>query len=127
VMRVIPGSLQRGERRLDAPSLLLGDQAREHLAEVRMLGAGVDVLPAIGLEKGALARLRLGRIDGAAARLHEVTRVGFGLRLQDAVYRGNQRDELVDRGIALLRRYSGVMPNPFEFVDARSIALLLSH
>jgi len=31
--------LQRGERLLDALALFFGDQAREHLAEVRVLGA----------------------------------------------------------------------------------------
>src|SRR5689334_7753148 len=39
------GSLQRGERLLDALALLFGDQAGQHLAELRVLGAGMDVLP----------------------------------------------------------------------------------
>ena len=97
----------------------------EHLSEMRMLGAGVDVLPAIGLEKGGLDGPRLRRVDGAAAGFREVTRVGLGLRLQDAVHRGDQLDEFVDRAVALLRRDRGVVTHPFELVEDRVLAFFL--
>src|SRR5882757_4132120 len=50
------GLLERGERRLDAPALVFADQAGQHLAELRVLGARVDVLPAVGLEECGLDR-----------------------------------------------------------------------
>jgi hypothetical protein len=36
--------LERGECRLNALAVLFSDQAGQHLAEVRVLGARVDVL-----------------------------------------------------------------------------------
>src|SRR5262249_43760080 len=88
--RAVPSrSLKRGERRLDALALVFGDQAGKHLPEVRVLGARVDVLPAISLEECRLDRLRLRLADRAAALRREVTRVGFGLGLQNAVHRGD--------------------------------------
>src|SRR4029077_4123601 len=93
VARVQAGSLERGERRLDAQALAFGDQARKRLAEMRVLGTRVDVLPAVSLEECGLDRPRLGLIDSAAALRREVTCVGFGLGLQDAVHRGDQLDE----------------------------------
>ena len=88
-------------------------------------GARVDVLPAVGLEECGLDRPRLGLVDRAAARRREVARVGLGLRLQDAVHRGDQLDELVDRPVALLRRQSGVVAHPLELVEDRVLAFLL--
>ena len=55
--------MERGERGLNALSVLFGDQARQHLAEVRVLGARVDVLPSVRLQECGLNRSRLGRID----------------------------------------------------------------
>src|SRR5436305_5171440 len=84
----------------------------------------MDVLPAIGPEKCGLDCARLRLVDRAAARCREVASVGFGLGLQDAVHRGDQLNELVDSGIALLRRYSGVVANPLEFVQDRVLTFL---
>ena len=58
------GLLECGERRLNALALVFGDQARKHLPEVRVLGARVDVLPAVSLEESGFdrpARRPLGR------------------------------------------------------------------
>jgi len=52
-----------GERRLDALALGFGDEARQDLAEMRVLGAGMDVLPAVGLEECGADRLQLGLVD----------------------------------------------------------------
>src|SRR6202011_1708460 len=51
MVRVRAGLLERGERRLDALALVFGYQAGKHLAEMRVLGARMDVLPAVGLEE----------------------------------------------------------------------------
>ena len=55
--------MERGERRLDAQALAFGDQARKRLAEMRVLGTRVDVLPAVGLEECGADRLQLGLVD----------------------------------------------------------------
>ncbi|MDB5406962.1 MAG: hypothetical protein JWL84_1874, partial [Rhodospirillales bacterium] len=47
MVRVRAGLLERGERRLDALALVFGYQAGKHLAEMRVLGARMDVLPAV--------------------------------------------------------------------------------
>jgi hypothetical protein len=62
--------------------VVFGDQARKHLAEMRVLGARVDVLPAVSLEECGRDRPRLGLVDCAAALRREITGVGFGLGLQ---------------------------------------------
>src|SRR5712692_4365232 len=70
------GLLQRGERRLDALALVFGNQAGQHFPEVRVLGARVDVLPAVGFEECRLDRPRLGLVDRAAAFRREIAGVG---------------------------------------------------
>ena len=65
-------------------------------------------MPAVGLEERGLDGARLGLVDRATAGRREVGRVGLGLRLQDAVDRGDQLDELVDRPVALLGRQLGI-------------------
>jgi hypothetical protein len=85
--------LQRGERGLDALALAFSDQARQHLPELRVLGARVDVLPTVGLEECGLDRPGLGRFDRAAALRREVSCVGFGLGLQDAPARWIDRHD----------------------------------
>src|SRR6188474_2044240 len=97
-------SLESGKRCLNATALVFADEAGKHLAEVRVLGAGVDVLPAVSLQECGLDRPRLRLVDRAAAVRREINGVGFGLALQDAVHRGDQLDELVDRLVAFLRR-----------------------
>jgi hypothetical protein len=47
------------------------------------------------------------------------------LGAQDAVHRGDQLDELVNRPIAFLRRQPEVVTYPFEFVDDRVLGFLL--
>jgi hypothetical protein len=81
--------LERGERRLDALALVFGDQAGKYLAEARVLGARVDVLPAVSLDECGLDRPRLDLVDCAAALRREVICVGFGLGLQDSVHRSD--------------------------------------
>src|SRR5437868_1023931 len=125
VARVRAGSLQCGERRLDALALVFGDQAGKHLAKMRVLGARVDVLPAVSLEECDLDCPRLGLVDRAAALGREVTCVGFGLGLQDAVDSGRQFDELVDRPVAFLRCQPGVVAHPLEFVEDRVLQFVL--
>src|SRR5215472_4714885 len=106
---------QRGERRLDTLPLRFGDQAGQHLREMRVPGARVDVLPAIGLEKGGFDRLVLVRLDAAAASAREIARIGRGLLLQDRVDGGDQFDEIIDAAIALRRAERSVMPQQLEF------------
>jgi hypothetical protein len=77
--------MQGGERQPDALALAFGDQAGQHLAEVRVLGARVDVLPAVSLEERGLDPPRLRLVDRTAAFRREVVRVGFRLGSQDAV------------------------------------------
>jgi hypothetical protein len=68
MVRVQAGLLERDERRLDALALVFGDQAGQHLAEMRVLGARVAVLPAVSLEECGLDGPRLGLVDRAAAK-----------------------------------------------------------
>src|SRR5262245_20493928 len=81
---VLCGSLQGGQRSLNALALVAGDQAGKHLSEVRMLSARMDILPAVGIEEGRFDRLRFARIDHAAAPGGEVAGIGLGLGLQEA-------------------------------------------
>src|SRR5262249_33106469 len=118
------GLLKCGERGLNALTLLFGDQAGQHLAEVRMLGARMDVLPPVGLQERSLDRSRLGLVDLPAALCREVARVGLGLALQDSVDRGDQLDELVDRLVALLRSQPRVMAHPLQLVEDGVLAFL---
>jgi len=58
MVRILARLLERGERRLDALTLLFVDEARQHLDELRVLGARVNVLPAVGLEECGLDPVR---------------------------------------------------------------------
>ena len=116
--------MQRGERCLNAPALAFGDPAGEHLAEMRMPSAGVDVLPAVGRKKGGLDRLHLVRLHGSTAIGGEIARIGCGLRLQNSVDRGDQLDEIVDCPVAFFGRQRRVVPKEFEFVEERVLTLL---
>jgi hypothetical protein len=69
----ITGLLERAERRLNAQALVFRYQAGKHLAEVRVLGARVDVLPAVSLQEGGPDRSCLGLVDRTAAVCREVT------------------------------------------------------
>src|SRR4051794_9394172 len=80
------GSNERSERRLNAPALLSGDHAGQHLPELWVLSARVNVLPAVGLEECSRDGPRLGLVHRAAALRCEVSSVSFGLGLQDAVH-----------------------------------------
>src|SRR5579862_8311431 len=119
------GSVQGGERRLDAPTLVVGNQDGEHVAEMAVAGARVDVLPAVGVEERGLDRGGFVVTHGAAAGRREIARVGPGLRLQNAVDRGHQLDELVDRLVAFGIRHAGVVTHPFDLVDDRVLGLFL--
>src|SRR6516162_7334038 len=119
------GSVQRGEGCLNALALALGDQAGEHLGEMRMPGPRMDVLPAIGSEEGGLDRPRLVGADRAPAIGDKVAGIGSALRLQNSIHCGNQLDEFVHRPVALLRHQCGVLPRQFELVEDRVLALLL--
>src|SRR5262245_14819133 len=81
ILRISGDSLQGGKRRLNAEPLVFGNQAGKDLPEVRVLGARVDVLPAIGLEECSLDRSLLGVVDRAVAICHEVVCVGRSLGL----------------------------------------------
>ena len=119
------GLVERGERRLYALALLFVDQAGEHLAEVRVLGAGMDVLPSVGLQKRGLDRARLGLADRPATFGCEVAGVGLGLSLQDTVQRGDQLDQLIDGPVALLRTQLGVVAQPLQLVEDGVLAFSL--
>ena len=82
----------------------------------------MDVLPAVSPEEGGLDCLRLGRVDRTAAFRCEVAGVGFDLKLQDAIHRGDQFDEVIDAPVALLRAQPGIVTYPLEFVDDRVLA-----
>jgi ornithine cyclodeaminase/alanine dehydrogenase-like protein (mu-crystallin family) len=101
--------LEGGERRLDALALVFGDQAGKHLAEARVLGARVDVLPPVSLDECGLDRPRLVLADRAAALRRKVTCVGCGLGLQDAVHRADQLAALRRvRPVAVVRIFDPV-------------------
>src|SRR5436190_1457344 len=118
-------SMQGGERRLYAPTLVVGNQAGEDIAEMAVPGARMDVLPAVGFEESGLDRGCFRLADAAAAGRPEIARVRDRLRLQNAVDRGNQLDELIDRLVAFGARHTGVVTHPFDLVDDRVLALLL--
>src|SRR5262249_60887269 len=65
-----------------------------------------------------------GQMDRTDALAREVSRVGFGLSLQDAVHRSDQIDEFVDRPLALLSRQLSVVAHPLELIEDGVLALL---
>src|SRR5690242_9185059 len=83
-------SMQGGERRLDAPTLVVGNQASEHVAEMAVAGTRVDVLPAVGFEEPGLDRRCFVRAHEAPTSRREIARICRGLRLNDAVDSANQ-------------------------------------
>jgi hypothetical protein len=98
---------QRCERGGDPLTLAFGDQARQHLPELRVVGARENVLPAIRLEKRGIDRSCLRVADRATATCGEVSRVCLCLDLKDSVHCTDQLDELIDRPIVLIRRKAG--------------------
>src|SRR5215831_3029301 len=118
------GLVQRRERGLNALALEFSDQARQHLAEMRVPGTGVDVLPAIGSKEGGLDGSLLVCINCAPAIGSKVARIGRSLRPEHSVNRGHQLNEVVDRSVALLAGEPGVVPQQLEFVEDRVLALL---
>src|SRR5205814_6190352 len=119
------GSVQRGEGCLNSLALGFGDQTVEHLAEIRMPSAGVDVLPAIGRKKGGLDRPRLVCLHRSTAIGDKVAGVGCSLRLQNSVQCGDQSDEIVNRPVAFFCRQRGVVPSELELVEERMLTFLL--
>src|SRR5207248_9605381 len=89
-------SMQGGKRRLDAPTLVVGYQAGEHVAEMAVAGTRVDVLPAVGFEESCLDRRCFVRAYGTSAGRREIARICHGLRLHKAVDGANQLDEFAD-------------------------------
>jgi len=116
--------MQRGECRLNALVLAFGDQTGEHLAEIRMASAGVDVLPAVGRKKGGLDRRHLVRLHCSTAIRGEIASIGCRLRLQNSVHCGDQLDEIVDCPVALFGRQRGIVPSELELVEERVLTLL---
>ena len=116
--------MKRGERGPDALALRVGDQARQHLAELRVPCARMDVLPAVSIEERGLDRPHLGITNRTAASRDEVAGVGLGLRLEDAIHRADQLNEFVDRAVALLHREFGVVAHPLELVKDGVLAFL---
>src|SRR5205085_6514718 len=102
--------LQTGERALDAVPLCFGGQAGQHLAELRMPGARVDVLPAVRSEERCLDRACLAGSQHSAAMPPKIARVRGGLFSQDPVDGRDQVDEVVDTWVALLRGQAAVRP-----------------
>ena len=84
-----------------------------------------DVLPAVRLEHGRLDLAHARRVACRVGDAAEVARVGRGLRLQDAVDRADQRDQVVDRGVALGSGRASRLPCPFQLVEDRVLRLLL--
>ena len=74
--------MERGERGLNALALFFGDKAGQHLPELRVLSARVDILPAVSLEERRRDRLRLVLADRTATFHCEIGCIGPGLRLQ---------------------------------------------
>ena len=60
-----------------------------------------------------------------AADFDEVVRIGRGLDLQDAVDGADERDQVVHRRIARLRRELRVLAHPFHLVQDRVLRFLL--
>src|SRR5260221_868242 len=83
------------------------------------------MLPSVSPEERGLDCLRLGRVDRTAAFRCEVAGVGFDLKLQDAIHRGDQFHEVIDAPVALLRGQPGIVTYPLELVDDRVLAFLL--
>ena len=81
-------------------------------------------MPAVSLEKPGLDRPSLDLVDRPATFRREVSCVGFGLRLEDAIDRGDQFDELIDRQVALSDGQLSIVANPFEFVEDSVLAFL---
>src|SRR5438067_12725612 len=117
--------LQTGERALDAVPLCFGGQAGQHVAEVRMPGARVDVLPAICSEERCLDRARLARAQHSAAIAPKVGRVRGGLFPQDRVDGRDQVDEVIDSLVALLRGQAVVRTQQLQLIEDRVLAFLL--
>src|SRR6185437_14488477 len=90
-----------------------------------MRRAREDVLPAIGLEElrrhavGLLCRKRPPAMRG------EIAGIGLGLRLEDAVDRRDEPDEVIDRAIALALRQRRVVAPQLELVEHDVLALVL--
>jgi len=78
--------------------------------------AGKDVLPAIGLEELSGQIIHFLLRHGASAPVGEIPDVGHGLRLQDAVHRLDQRNEVVHAPVALFRRKTGVVTPQLQLV-----------
>src|SRR5580698_4979751 len=97
----------------------------KHLPEMGMTCARVDVLPPVSLEEIRFDRLAFRRVDCTAAVRLEVSCVGCGLPLQDAVDQGHQLDEFVNSVVAIAVRDGGVVTDPFKLVEDGVLALLL--
>jgi hypothetical protein len=69
VPKIRMGLLELEERSPNASALVLSDQRRKHLPEVRVLGARMDVLPTISLEQSAFDTLLLALMT--AVRCHD--------------------------------------------------------
>src|SRR5262245_12502601 len=69
--------VERGKRRLDALALTLRKQVGKHLAEVRVLGARMDILPPVSLEESGLDRASFRLVNRAAAPAREIAGIGF--------------------------------------------------
>ncbi len=59
--------MEPGERGPNTLALVFGDEAGKHLPEMRVLGARMDVLPAIGFEERGFDGPGFVLVDGAAA------------------------------------------------------------
>src|ERR1700753_1807958 len=117
VVQFRSSSLQLGERSPDAHALVFGDEPVKHLPEMGMTYTRMDVLPPVSLQEIRFDRLKFPLVDCPAAVRHEIVRIGWGLRLQKAVDRGDQFDKLVDSLVAFAGRQSGIVTFPFEFVE----------
>ena len=67
-----------------------------------MLGTGRDVLPAIRTQHGLTDCVLFGRREGPLAQSHEVRGVRCRLTLQHVIETAEQRDQIVDRSVALV-------------------------
>src|SRR3546814_2268026 len=110
--------------RLNALSLIFVDHAGQHLAEMRMLGTGMDVLPAIGLQERGPDGFGFLPADWSSAGAGEIGGVSGGLRLKDAVDGAHQRDEIIDALVAFGIGQTCMMPLQFQLIEDRVLAFL---
>src|SRR6185312_4480352 len=115
----------RRQRRLDPRQLCRCCHAAQQPAEVWVLDARNDVLPAIGAQHAGLDLRRLCNAEGACDIANEILRVGCRLCLQYPVDGRHERNQIVYRPVTLGQRESRMFVMPLQFIEYDVLALIL--